>query len=454
MQNSVLVNSNTTIPMVKSFTTLHDAFNEYTKMVLGMSGTNNFSVSYCNNMNIYRGDCVYTVDFTTNMIKCQNVLYCNYLDPKVFDLKGVPMTAIMNMLKFDGTSMAPTLKVKPLTSLSQPALVVPKPVEYAKNNTDSLKENTLNLLKECADLLPINGPNKPFIDKLSKKPIESYLPKVKTDNDTNSTVDDDNLSTGLSNADTESILPSELGSNASVCSDVSDVDESTLKGMKEMIKLLEQEKENAMKELKKEGKKHEKEEDNAVNYNTELNDLKREIYKEKEKEKERINIFNAGKTSYRRISSDLEEGKIDDVPLMFQDKYYIYKFMDERDILDEENDYETYITIFNKMYTQKKDKYADLKKGYVPHNINYLNEEQRKKYSEKAMIGDDEITEFIKNRKHIPSLEEILNATVDASDTDDSSVVSDVSSVKTADLSDNEESENKDKQKNEPVKSV
>jgi hypothetical protein len=302
--------------------------------------------------------------------------------------------------------------------------------------------------------LPRNSSNKPFIDKLSKKPIESYLPKVKTDNDTNSTVDDDNLSTGLSNADTESILPSELGSNASVCSNVSDVDESALKEMKEIIKLLEQEKENAMKEVKKEEKKHEKEEDTAVNYNTELNDLKREIYKEKEKEKERINIFNAGKTSYRRISSDLEEGKIDDVPLMFQDKYHIYKFMDERDILDEENDYETYITIFNKMYPPKEDKYADLKKGYVPHNINYLNEEQRKKYSEKAMIGDDEITEFIKNIKHIPSLEEILNATVDASDTDDSSVVSDVSSVKTADLSDNEESENKDKQKNEPVQSV
>lgn len=437
---------------VKSCNTLYDAFNEYTKVVFSLNHLSSFSLDYCNGLYVYGNECAYSVDFDKMMIKCKNTLYCNYLDPNMFDINGVSMTLMMNKVT-NNVKHVEKSKVEPMvefindsnlkwngdkTFVEQPRQESEsKSAPKTKDTAENLKNDTLNLIKECSNLL-MPKPKNSYVDQLTQ-PLESFLPKMKSDNDSNSTVDDDDITFLV---DSESEPPSELESDAesstsSVASN-SSANDAALDEIKQMIKLLEQEKKDALKDLEKEKAEHEKQQKNAVEYNSKMNELRRDVFKEKEKEEERQNIYRAGKTTYRRISADLEEGKIDDVPIMFKDKYYIYQFMDENDILDEDNEYETFITVFNRMYPPKEDKYSKFKKGYVPHNINYLDEEQKKKFLEKVTLKDDVIEEFINKNTKIPPLEDILNKKYE----DDSSDVSDVSSVKTEELSDSEEDEN------------
>jgi len=139
-----------------------------------------------------------------------------------------------------------------------------------------------------------------------------------------------------------------------------------------------------------------------------LGDIKRILVRNKEREEERRKKFSANLDAYHRIKADIDSGKFteDRIPDLFINEYPIYKFMDQNNLLDNENDYNVFINIYNQMY-QNKD---ITKTGYVPHNINYLNEDEKNKY-EQTIQNQDAIDDFVNQKnpiKKIPSIDDTI----------------------------------------------
>jgi len=83
-----------------------------------------------------------------------------------------------------------------------------------------------------------------------------------------------------------------------------------------------------------------------------------------EKEENRIRIFNSDKNiTYKRIKEDIMNGDVkeDDIPPMFIEKYPIFKYMDERNHLDNENAINIYDTIYKTIYGSNNDVESETK---------------------------------------------------------------------------------------------
>ena len=72
-----------------------------------------------------------------------------------------------------------------------------------------------------------------------------------------------------------------------------------------------------------------------------------------------IILFRILAQKYIKISSnkkkkDIKENKITDenIPIMFQKQYPILKFMDMNELLDKDDDYDTYKSLYNDMYPE------------------------------------------------------------------------------------------------------
>ncbi|QKF94084.1 hypothetical protein QKU48_gp0626 [Fadolivirus algeromassiliense] len=152
---------------------------------------------------------------------------------------------------------------------------------------------------------------------------------------------------------------------------------------------------------------------NFSEYCSDLGDRKRTLRREKEREEEKRNRYEANKSAYRKIKSDIECGKINEEKIseLFVKEYPIYKFMDQQNLLDKEDEYTTYVKLYNEMYPEINKE--TVKEGYVPHNINYLSTEEQDKYKNDSK-KDDMIDEFIKNEndkikeKKYPPMEKIF----------------------------------------------
>jgi hypothetical protein len=142
-------------------------------------------------------------------------------------------------------------------------------------------------------------------------------------------------------------------------------------------------------------KQTENNEEQLCKMNDNLNDKKREHFKNKEKEEENKNVYIANKKAYYLIKQDIKTNKINEqtIPILFKDVYPIYKFMDERKLLNIDDEYVHYVTIFNELYPKKL---ID-NKAFVPHNINYLTEEEQKKYEHIKSSNKDMISNFIES---------------------------------------------------------
>ncbi len=208
-------------------------------------------------------------------------------------------------------------------------------------------------------------------------------------------------------------------------SDIEDVDPENLK---KHIKQLEELKKQEQEKLDNMKDKLEEDIDNFSKYFDNLNDKKRFLRKDKDKEKERKRIFESDKRTYSLIKTDILDGKLDknNVPTLFTSKYPIFEFMDDNNLLDTDDDYLTYLKLYNDLYPEE----ANPTNGnnYVPHNINYLSPKEKEKYAE---IGDkykNQIEEFIKNgnsdKKKYPPLDEIL-ADLDSKENSESDIESD-----------------------------
>lgn len=137
---------------------------------------------------------------------------------------------------------------------------------------------------------------------------------------------------------------------------------------------------------------------------------KRDYRKKLEKEKGRKSKFEANKLAYGKMKKDIDKGKLQESKIseLFAKEYPIYKFMDQRGLLDKDDDYIIYLNIYDGLYPD--DDNPD-EEEYVPHNIHYLDECQQEKY--KISQNKDLVDEFLtqnKPTKTYPSLEEVTNA--------------------------------------------
>ena len=149
--------------------------------------------------------------------------------------------------------------------------------------------------------------------------------------------------------------------------------------------------------------------DKLADYYCDINDAKRQLRKEEEQIIERRRIFNSDKEVYKKIKEKMESEKITSVPMLFENKYPIFKFMESSNILYTDEEYEVYLSIYNEMYPKK-----DINNPYVPHNINYLADGEQEKYRDVCTKHQDIISDFIeknckKEVKNFKSVDEVLD---------------------------------------------
>ena len=161
---------------------------------------------------------------------------------------------------------------------------------------------------------------------------------------------------------------------------------------------------------------------NFSKYSNELNDEKRFLRKDKEREEEKQRRFSSDKRTYLLIKDDIEQGKLteDNIPPLFSEQYPILKYMYEKELFNTDGNYYLYTELYNGLY--KKNDVNKSSDTYVPHNINYLDEEEREKYESVNSKHKDDIEEFIENnnKKQYRSLDDILNdLSTDSSESSD-----------------------------------
>jgi hypothetical protein len=158
---------------------------------------------------------------------------------------------------------------------------------------------------------------------------------------------------------------------------------------------------------------HQKKMDQYSEYVSKINDEKREIRRQKERIENMRNVFKSDKNTYFIFKKEITDNKRkpDDIPALFAPKYPIFQFMDEKELFDNndsEDEFELYCSFYEELYPKKGEE-VDEEKNYIPHNINYLTEEEQSKYNtdSKQLSDIDAMIEKIRTEK-IPPLDEIL----------------------------------------------
>ena len=204
----------------------------------------------------------------------------------------------------------------------------------------------------------------------------------------------------------------------------SDIDlEELKKTQEELLKLKAQETEK-LEQLKT---ATEQDMNNLSNFCTELCDIKREARRDKEREKERRKKFEGNKYAYSKMQQDIKSGKLieDKIGEFFKD-YPIYKFMDQKQLLNKPDDYIVYLNLYNELFSEKNnnDNHDSTDKEYVPHNVNYLSKEDQEKYksinSDNKDLIDTFMKDTVKNKptKQFPSLDAVLTSIDNTNDID------------------------------------
>lgn len=140
--------------------------------------------------------------------------------------------------------------------------------------------------------------------------------------------------------------------------------------------------------------------------NDDINDKKRLLNKEKDREYQRKRKFDVNIDVYKNVKIDLENGVLDKVPVLFEKEYPIFEILEEQGVLDDDNVYEIYTSVYDDVYEEEGEE--DVKEPYVPHNIHYLPPEEQEKYQTPPKSGN------------IPPLKDVLADISDceSSDTD------------------------------------
>lgn len=106
-----------------------------------------------------------------------------------------------------------------------------------------------------------------------------------------------------------------------------------------------------------------------INKSIQENEIRKSEFKRKEKLTEQKNRFDANKKAYLMMKKNIETGllKEDKIPILFEKEYPIYKFMDNTNILNTDNAFETFFKLYDELYkTNVKPEYVDINdNGYA-----------------------------------------------------------------------------------------
>jgi hypothetical protein len=149
--------------------------------------------------------------------------------------------------------------------------------------------------------------------------------------------------------------------------------------------------------------KQDAEVDDYSSYLCDINGIKMKERMIVEKLEQQKRQYDGAKSTYNKIKRDLNlpVGKRpfneDNIPILFADKYPIFKFMDDNNLFDTPNEFETFTEIYNTIdNTQTKEtKESNI---FIPHNLHYLDESKQEEYNK-----------FISStsKKHVP-LDDLL----------------------------------------------
>ena len=288
-------------------------------------------------------------------------------------------------------------------------------------NKDLVIQNELN--NSLNSIMNILKKNNSDID------TTCYIKGSNINDDNNASIDNNSINNdNLNNQDNSSNddnLSNDDGSINFSDDDISDIninDNETVRNLKQLIKEINLLKHKKKKNLEIKKKAHTDNIKSYTNFSSNLNEDKMIYNNEKEKKENLRRKFDADLRAYYLIKNDISNKKIkvDDIIALFNN-YDIFKFMDDHDLLKENMDdiYRIYLELLEDSNDNSKNS-----KEYVPHNINYLTDDEKIKY-QNITQKKDMIDEFITNKSskdnNIPSLNEVLDSiSIDSEDSEDS----------------------------------
>ncbi|MEM0354233.1 MAG: hypothetical protein QXW79_01490 [Thermoplasmata archaeon] len=114
--------------------------------------------------------------------------------------------------------------------------------------------------------------------------------------------------------------------------------------------------------------------------------------------RDELKVFESDKRSYVLIKKDVEEGKIteDEINLFFVPKYQIFRILESRGVINflNNNKLDEEYRHFKVLYDACKDDESNSREQkvvpYIPHNFQYLSEQEKKSYVEKYHMTMEE----------------------------------------------------------------
>jgi len=219
------------------------------------------------------------------------------------------------------------------------------------------------------------------------------------------------IASSYSSLDSVSDLSSDIEDfedNNSVSSEFLDSELVNIEDPEQLLEMVEELKKakdlskDSLKELKKKLKKDSL---NLSEYNFQVTKIRHDLEREKERLRSEENVFESERRfTYPKIKHHIESGESskEDIPDMFLDKYPIFEYMEENDLLFNENAFEIYKSLYRDLHGDSEEEELKEKEEYVPHNINYMNNEEKMKF-----INSYKNKQF--ENKKVKPLDDILN---------------------------------------------
>jgi len=365
------------------------------------------------------------------------------LNSNTCNLNGISVTDVSPKLKFMVNLISNKINIitggkvqqKPQSKSLQPQSKSLRVIQKNKKIVDEnpikkVFEETQGLLKKVGNKADV-GVNKRLIPTLDSTESESDI-----EEEDNETSESSEYELELKNEQGEQVtikepnVPRQMNSllveknvKSNTTVDLGDLDEENVdpETIRKTMEALQELKKVELKRLEDLKKNTTGDMENFSRYCNDLGDKKRELRRNQERETERRNKFEANKDAYFKMKKHIDSGKLSESKIseLFINEYPIYKFMDEKNLLDEDDDYVVYLNIYDEMYPPKneKNKEDEPKSTYIPHNIHYLSEDEQKKYISASEQKKDLIDEFIvkhndkkdkQTDKKFPPLEDVL----------------------------------------------
>lgn len=202
--------------------------------------------------------------------------------------------------------------------------------------------------------------------------------------------------------------------NVSITSE--DLDNMTVADLESCMADLKKVKKEEKVRLTEAQKTHEADTANLSRFSSKMSYQKRVNEREQREIDEVAMRFEADRNAYYMIKQDLEDKKISEVPKLIAHRYPIFEFMDEKDLLNQDDSAELFQEFYDDVYKEEEDLAKEQEQSsYVPHNIEFLSEEEQAKYNQTKDAARDKFG-YIKPK--IASLADIMAGLSTDSDDD------------------------------------